>query len=75
MRRLTIAEMGFVVRVDFATGDRRWLTSPRRAGVPAFGSRDIAQVFRTESESRAAIETVRQSSPSDGVTFRVEAAD
>jgi hypothetical protein len=67
--------MGFVVKVDFATGDRRWLTSPRRGGVPAFGPREIAQVFRTESESQAAIDTVRQTSPGDGVTFRVEAAE
>jgi hypothetical protein len=66
--------MGYVVKAVSASGCKMWISLPTLKTHPTFGSREKAEIFRTQKEAQAAIETVAEPLRRVGFELEVESA-
>ena len=66
--------MGYVVNAVSASGCRMWVSPPKDKTHRCFGPRRDAEVFRTEKEAQAVIETLAEKLRPVGFDFEVESA-
>jgi hypothetical protein len=66
--------MGYVVKAVSASGCKMWISLPMQKTHRVFGPREKAEIFRTQKEALAAVETVADSLRRVGFEFEVESA-
>jgi hypothetical protein len=64
--------VGYVVKAESASGLKMWVSPPRQRDRRIFGPRQDAEVFRTEKEAQAVIDTLAESFERVGFQFNVE---
>lgn len=66
--------MGYVVNAVSGSGLKMWVSPPRERIRRVFGPRKDAEIFRTQKEAQAVIETLAESFERVGFKFEVESA-
>ena len=66
--------MGYVVRAASASGVKMWVAPSPPKTQRAFGPRAKAEIFRTQKEAQAVIDTLADSFRRVGFEFDVESA-
>jgi hypothetical protein len=66
--------MGYVVRAASASGVKMWVAPTPPKTQRAFGPREKAEIFRTQKDAQAVIDTLADSLRRVGFEFDVETA-
>jgi hypothetical protein len=66
--------VGYVVKAVSASGLKMWVSPPRQKTHRIFGPREDAEVFRTQKDAQAVIDTLAESFRRVGFNFDVEPA-
>ncbi|HET6327817.1 MAG TPA: hypothetical protein VFG04_24245 [Planctomycetaceae bacterium] len=66
--------MGYVVKAVSGSGVKMWISLPMQKSQRTFGPREKAEIFRTQKDARAVIDTLEETFRRVGFEFDVESA-